>query len=84
VSSLPAVTLAVFMTVLAVGFVTEGVSLIVQLDGALNRRRRFGTAAVSGSKARGSRARRRDEAKASPVLFVLSCVLALLVIATLL
>jgi hypothetical protein len=70
------------LAVLAVGFVTEGVPLIVQLDGALDCRRRFATPAVSGSRAHGSRARRRDEAKASPVLFVLSCVLALLVIAT--
>jgi hypothetical protein len=80
----PAVTLAAFMTVLAIGFVAEGVSLIVQLDGVLDRRGCFATTAVSGSKARGSRARRRDEAEASPALFILSCVLALLVIATLL
>jgi hypothetical protein len=71
------------MAVLAIVFVTVGVSLIVRLDGALATSGRFATWPVSGSKAHGSRARRRHERKASPVLFLLASVLTLLVVATL-
>jgi hypothetical protein len=60
-----------------------GIGLIVQLDGAFAHGGRFATSAVSGPKAYGSRARRRHERKASPVLFLLAAVLTLLVIATL-
>jgi hypothetical protein len=75
--------MAVFLAVFAVGFVSVGISMIVRLDGASAAGGRIVTSAVSGPTAYGSRARRREERKASPVLFLLASVLALLVIATL-
>jgi len=75
--------MAVFLAVFAVGFVTMGISTIVRLDRGLAPRARFATSAVTGPLAYGSRARRRNERKASPVLFLLASVLTLLVIATL-
>jgi hypothetical protein len=77
------VSLAVLMVALAIVGVGVGVSLIVQLDGRLVRGSRFVTAPTSGLKLPGLRAQHRAEHKASPVLFLLVSVLALLVIATL-
>lgn len=75
--------MAVLLTIFAVGFVAVGISTIVRLDGALAVRGRFAPLAASRSSALGARARRRYERKASPVLFLLSSVLGLLVVAAL-
>jgi hypothetical protein len=75
--------MAVSLTVFAAVLVTVGISMIVRLDGALATGGRFATSTVAGSKAYGSRARRRAERKASPALFLLGSVFTLLVIATL-
>jgi hypothetical protein len=75
--------MAIFLALFAVVLVTLGISMIVRLDGTLAVGGRFATSTVSGSKAYGARARRRAERKASPALFLLASVLALLVIATL-
>lgn len=76
-------SITVVLIALAVGSVAVGVSLIVRLDGALASGGRFATPPASVPISDGLRAHRRHERKVSPVLYILSSVLALLVIAAL-
>ena len=75
--------MAVLLVSVAVVVVTVGVALIVQLDGTLARGDRLAMSTVLGSAAPGSRAQRRHDRSLSPVLYLLSSVLVLLVVATL-
>jgi hypothetical protein len=79
----PTVMMAELLLVLAVGCAIVAVTVMVQIDGTLSGDGRGVVSAASVWARPGSRAQRRYELKASPVLYLLSSVFALLVMAAL-